>query len=481
MTAKTTKTENGETCPTVEHISPWELRPSPENEKLYRRITRDDPEVKKLAKDIQKHGRVLAPLTISKDNYIISGHQRREAAIMAGLKTVPIIREEVERGGDDCDTASTEFVRLLVSHNTQRIKTRAEMLNETLAQVSIGDAYKVLERSRWEQGKVKAETIKIGNRGRRKRISAEKQEMAEALLKIVKDNEHFWPLSDRGIHYKMLNCRPLRNTKNPKSRYRNDEASYKDTCDMLTRLRLSYKIPLRAIADPTRATTIYSTYSNTRAFIEDELQNFFKGYRRDLQLTQPKHLEVVAEKLAVEGIIKPVCSRFNVPLTIGRGYASLPPRADIASRFERSGKQTLLLLILGDLDPEGVSIGETLLQSLREDFHIVNVEAVRVGLNQGHVERFGLFDNSGEAKTSSARYQKFVEKHGKKVYELDALPPEQLQKILEEAIQNVIDKAAFEAAIDEEKKDWHFLNGIRTQVSDALKEMLTEGGSGECS
>lgn len=485
MTPKTAKTENGRTSPTapdqapaIEMLNTYSLRPCPENEKIYRRITPDDPAVRELVEKIRIYG--VDPIRVSLDNFIISGHQRHAAAKILRLKKVPCLRVNIYRGGDEDDDPSPEWLKLLAAHNTQRIKTRTEMMNESLIQISADDAYSELERYRWEQGKVKAETIKIGKRGRRKRISAEKQEMAQALLKIVNDNEHFWPLSDRAIHYRMLNRPPLRNTKNPQSRYRNDTASYKDTCDMLTRLRLSYKIPMHAIADPTRPTTIYNTYSNTRAFIEDELKNFFKGYRRDLQLTQPLHIEVVAEKMTVESIIKPVCRKYNIPLTIGRGYSSLPPRADIASRFKQSGKQTLLLLILGDLDPEGVSIGETLLQSLREDLYIYNAEAVRIGLNQEHVQRFGLFDNSGEAKKSSARYKKFVKKYGTKVYELEALSPEQLQEILEESIQRVIDRTAFEAEIDEEKKDWHFLTGIRSQVSDVLKEMLAEGG-GECS
>jgi hypothetical protein len=478
MSRKRPKKSGGQTSPTVEHINPYLLKPSPENAKIYRPITRDDPGVQRMAEDMQKNG-VLTPPIISADNFVISGHQRIEAAILAGLKTVPVIRSEVKRGGDVFDEASPEFVRLLTSHNIQRHKNRAEMLRESLIQTSPDAAYREIEHFRWEECQVKTETIKVGQRGRRKKISPEKQQMADAAIKIVTDNRNFWPLSDRQIHYRLLNNPPLRNTKKPKSRYRNDRASYQDLCDVLTRLRLNGRIPMKAISDPTRPTTTWTRHANTQSFIDEELKNFLMGYRRNLQQGQPLHIEVVAEKMTVESIVKPVCGRYHIPLTIARGYPGLPARADIADRFEASGKEKMLLLTLTDFDPEGISIAETILQSLREDFHLYAVEAVRVGLNQSHIERFNLIDNKAEAKKSSARYKEFVRRYGKQVYELESLSPEQLQMILEEAIQLNIDRDTFEAELAEEKKDCHFLSGVRGQVFDEVREILAEGHGDE--
>ncbi len=165
---------------------------------------------------------------------------------------------------------------------------------------------------------------------------------------------------------------------------------------------------MRAITDPTRSTSVWRIFSNPQDFVHEQMEEeFLKDYRRNLQQTQPLHIEVVAEKLTVQNILKPVCSRFGIPLTITRGFVSLPPRDAIATRFLRSGKEKLLLLVISDLDLDGVSIGETFLQSMREDFGIDECDAVRVALTLEQVERFGLPEGF-EAKESSSRYNAFV-------------------------------------------------------------------------
>ena len=210
-----------------------------------------------------------------------------------------------------------------------------------------------------------------------------------------------------------------------------------------------------------------------------------------LQQSQPLHIEVVAEKLTVQSIVGPVCEKYNIPYTIGRGYSSLPARWEMIQRFRRSGKEKMCVLILGDFDPEGINIGESLLQSLRGDFgvgiintmegimHLLfgdsdecDIEAVRVGLNPEHIERFELHDNTTEAKKTSTRYAKFVKQYGKKVYELEALTPTQLRQILTEAIDSVIDVDLFNEELEAEKKDAAYLQAIREKANAELFNLL---------
>src|SRR4051812_15332607 len=75
------------------------------------------------------------------------------------------------------------------------------------------------------------------------------------------------------------------------------------------------------------------------------------------------------------------------------------------------------------------------------------------------------------AKVSSVHHDKFVDKHGENVFELEALPPNVLQEILRDAIDSVIDIDAFNAELEEEKKDAAYLGGVRNTVHQALKEM----------
>src|SRR5262245_16119699 len=101
----------------VEHdrlLSIYAISPSPENARLYRPVTPDDPATIDLADSIREHG-ILEPLVVSADYYIISGHRRHCAARIAGHIELPCRVLDIRRG--DEEQASDDFLRLLREHN----------------------------------------------------------------------------------------------------------------------------------------------------------------------------------------------------------------------------------------------------------------------------------------------------------------------------------------------------------------------------
>ena len=117
---------------------------------------------------------------------------------------------------------------------------------------------------------------------------------------------------------------------------------------------------MEAIGDETRPVVVWRTYRTPGQFVREELANFLRGYWRDLMQSQPNHLEIVGEKNTVAPTLRPVAEAYGIPLTTGRGYCSLPPRAAIAERYRRSGKEKLVLLLVTDFDPDGEEIAESL-------------------------------------------------------------------------------------------------------------------------
>ena len=182
----------------------------------------------------------------------------------------------------------------------------------------------------------------------------------EAIKAIIADREEFWPLSDRQIHYALLNDPPLIHAAKPDTLYHNDAKCYKALTELLTRARIVEDISMRVIQDATRPVTLWGVHRDVQAYIRKELSRFGTGYRRDLMQSQPNHIEIVGEKNTIEPIIRPVAERFCIPMTIGRGYCSLRPRYDIAERFRMSGKERLVLLMLSDHDPDGEEIAHSL-------------------------------------------------------------------------------------------------------------------------
>ena len=451
----------------IRWIPVGELRPSPENDKVYRPVDPADPENIELARSVKAHG-VQEALMVTADYFTVSGHRRLAAAKRAGLTAVPCKVLDFRKAENH-----ERFMQLLRECNRQRVKSFDEKVREEAISANPEAAYRALIERREERSQLALDTLDIRAEKRRAEISPAKGPFLDAIKKIIDERKRFWPLSDRQIHYALLNHPPLKHASKPGSTYRNDKRSYKDLTDLLTRARIDREIPMSVIQDATRPVTVWDVHRDVQGFIRRETAGFCQGYWRDLLQSQPNHIEIVGEKNTIEPIIRPVAARCCIPVTIGRGYCSLRPRYDIAARFRKSGKNRLILLILSDFDPDGEEIAHSLARSLRDDFRIEKIEPVKVALTADQVEEFHLPPNL-EAKLTSKQYRRFVDKYGKNCWELEALPPETLQRVLQEAIDRVIDVDAFNHEIDQEKADAAKLGSVRRVLLDTLGEWRGE-------
>jgi hypothetical protein len=439
-----------------------EIRPSPQNEKLYRPISPDDPDIIALAESIREIG-LQEPLVISMDGFIISGHRRYAACKRLGWNTIRCRALSVH-------SQDPEFLIYLREGNRQRVKTLAEIGREEIVSANPQDAYRELLEHRKQCSLVDVQTIAIRGEKRRARITPAKQPFLEAIIQVVTDLKPYWPITERRVHYTLLNQPPLRHARKPDSVYANDPNSYKETCDLVTRGRLFGRIPFRAIADPTRTVVTWAIHQGPSSFLREALAEFLTGYWRDLMQSQPNHVEIIGEKNTVESILRPVAMEYTIPYTIGRGYCSLPPRYEMAERFWKSGKDKLVILALSDFDPEGEDIAHSFARSMRDDFRIGQdaLVPIKVALTYQQVQKMNLPPEM-IAKKASSRRRKFVDRHGEHVYELEAVSPDALQQILRDAIDAVIDVDAFNKERDTEAKDAQYLDRVRNLLKEQMK------------
>ncbi len=437
------------------------IKPSPKNDTLYKPVDQTAPSFQKLVQSVRKHG-ILEPLTLTLDDVILSGHRRHAAAECVGLEHVPCRYVEVYSDAEN-------FVELLRQHNNQRVKTIDEQLREQIVDADPEEAYQALLRHREAAARVSLQPLAIEGAMKRSPISAAKQPMVEAVKRVLDARRNFWPVSVRSIHYALLNEPPLIHKSKPDSTYRNDQSSYKSLCDITMRMRLEAMIPMHAIGDTTRPISIWDIHAAPADFVARELEGFLKGYRRNLQQSQPHHIEIMGEKNTIGSTLEPVAGRYGIPLTIGRGFSSLEPRFEMGERFKHSGKDKLFLLVLTDFDPSGEEICHSFARSLRDDLGIQKVQLVKVALTNDHVVRFNLPPQM-QAKKSDSRAKKFTEKHGSDVWELEALPPETLQQELTRAIDSVMNLELFNRELDKEKQDAAYLDGYRRRARQALQQ-----------
>jgi hypothetical protein len=358
----------------------YQITPSPENQQLYRPVTPDDEATIELAESIRERG-ILEPIVVSADNYIISGHRRHCAARIAGLENIPCRMSDVRRGHGE--KASDEFLKLLREHNRQRVKSRDELLREAVVDIDPKKAHRALTAYRKRKAKVRVETIEIREGTRRKEISPAKKAFLAAIQTIIFSLEEFWPLSLRQIHYALLNDPPLIHSAKPDSLYRNNLQSYHSLSDLVTRARHEGSIDYEVIHDPTRPVTLWEVHRNLASYYARQMQDLLNGFWRDLQQSQPNHVELVVEKNTLHGIVTPVASNFCIPLTIGRGQCSTRPLYNIAQCYRASGKAKLIILAMSDLDPDGDAIAHSLGQRLRDDYNIGDTDVIKCALRDG--------------------------------------------------------------------------------------------------
>ncbi len=449
-----------------------DIYPAPENESIYKPITPTDPDLLALADSIKERG-IREPLVISQDRFILSGHRRHAAAKIAGLSRVPCRIEPISH-------QDPGFLPLLREYNRQRVKTLAEVTREEVVSADPEESHRALVDYRRKNSRVDtSQSIEIVGTKDRARITCAKYPFLKAIQAIIDELRDLWPLTVRQIHYVLLNKPPLIHASKFESLYQNDVRSYRAAIDLIGRGRLGGYIPWAAVDDETRPVQIWDVHASTAPFIRNQLDNFLKNYYRDLLQSQPNQIEIVSEKNTVANIVKPVAADYCVPMTTGRGYSSLPPRYKMAERFRESGKDKLIIIVVSDFDPEGEDIPHSFARSMRDDFDIKDIVAIKAALTREQIIELRPHPNNLEKKKGGARYKRFVEKHGNNGYELESIPPDVLQQAVRETIHKVLDSRAFNAEVDAEKQDAAHLDGVRRAVQQQLMSIVTEEKGGQ--
>src|SRR5262249_53893467 len=144
---------------------------------------------------------LLEPIVVTRDRVILSGHRRYLACRIAGV-------DRVRCRVVDMLSTDDEFLPALVSYNRQRVKSNEELLREEVVQTDPDEAYKALVQHRAKRSAVAVNTVEVRDRKPRSKISNARQPFLRAALDILEARRDFWPLSDRSVHYALLNDPP---------------------------------------------------------------------------------------------------------------------------------------------------------------------------------------------------------------------------------------------------------------------------------
>lgn len=251
------------------------------------------------------------------------------------------------------------------------------------------------------------------------------------------------PASVRQIYYQMVSRGIVDKT----------EAEYKGTvCRLLSLMRKAGELPYGWITDNTRMMRKPPSYSG----LSEMLQEQAKLYRRALWQTQAVDVELWLEKDALSGVLYPITSEWDVPLMVTRGYPSLTFLYNAAEEMAAT-TWTTHIYYLGDHDPSGKDIPRMVEQNLREMAPQAAITFTRLAVNENQIVAMDL--PTRPTKRSDTRSKNFV---GESV-EVDAIAPDVLRQMVEDAITSHIDDEALEAELHAESLERETLSLLPEQ------------------
>jgi hypothetical protein len=288
--------------------------------------------------------------------------------------------------------------------------------------------------------KIKYEDIRIQKSG---------LDLIEQVNEIIDDYSlRGYSLTLRQVYYQLVSRGIIENS----------ERSYKNTGELISRGRLAGLIDWYAIEDRTRNLRSRSHWEDPKEILKSAAE----AYHIDLWEDQEKYVEVWIEKDALIGIVEQAVREYDVPCFSCRGYTSQSEMWSAAMRLKDKWlkhDKECIIIHLGDHDPSGIDMTRDIQDRLRNFGAAAIVD--RIALNMDQIKEFNPPPNP--AKITDSRARDYIKKFGETSWELDALDPEEIQRLIVENIEFHLDKKRFDKSMSKEnwecKKILKFIEG----------------------
>jgi hypothetical protein len=278
----------------------------------------------------------------------------------------------------------------------------------------------------------------------------------------------------------------------------NKDTEYKKLTALLTDARYAGMIDWDAIEDRGREPNTPNEWDD----LQDRVSSALRSYRLPRWKGQPKYVELWVEKQALAGVLEPIAYEFHATLMVNKGYSSASAMKESAERIKtacvtdrtlyddiyerlertngldeddeerREAKQymhenisqalrTPVVLYLGDHDPSGEDMVRDISVRLKE-FGVLWLQVEKVGLTIAQVKQYNPPPNP--AKIADPRAANYIAKFGNSSWEVDALPPNVLTRLIRAAFTRHIDRAAMDAVKAQEERDKELLTQATAKI-----------------
>jgi hypothetical protein len=156
-------------------------------------------------------------------------------------------------------------------------------------------------------------------------------------------------------------------------------------------------------------------------------------------------IEDYAEQ-ALEAVIGQAANARGCPHFACKGYTSQSEMWRAAMRFAeyRENGQEPIIIHLGDHDPSGIDMTRDITERINDVFG-VEVHVERIALNFDQIEEYTPPPNP--AKMTDSRFATYEHEYGDESWELDALEPRILNRLILDTIDQYLDHDLYDAVL----------------------------------
>ena len=248
----------------------------------------------------------------------------------------------------------------------------------------------------------------------------------------------------------------------------NNERSYKNIGSLINDGRLAGLIDWNSITDRTRNLRNRAHWDQP----QDVIYSAKYSYLLNKWEGQPNYVEVWVEKDALIDIVGQACRPLDTPHFSCRGYTSQSEMWSAAQRFIRQkNREARYIIHLGDHDPSGIDMTRDIQERL--EMFGADVYVKRVALTMNQVTTYNPPPNP--AKITDSRCGKYIDQYGEESWELDALEPQMLTKLITNEVKALRDDAIYQTICDREEAEKRELQTVADEYQKVISFLSVEG------
>lgn len=227
--------------------------------------------------------------------------------------------------------------------------------------------------------------------------------------------------------------------------YEKTENAYKNLAELLNKARRARRIPMEAIRDDTSVSYHPLYWDSIDDFLAG-MRRMVEDFRLDRQHGQAHRLIVMCEAAGMAGQLYRVTESYGIAVLSGGGFDSTSDKHRLGENWAGEDPSVTVLRI-GDYDASGQSMHMNLLEDIgafAADYG-GSVEFMQIAITPEQARSRGL--PSAPPKPTDRRPRHFTDTE---TWQAEALDPNDLTGILEDAILARLDRAVFDAVLVKE-------------------------------